>query len=88
VAKGIYEHTFEDASLRSASLVGYRGETLVALWYDADGQRVLRDLLRVETSGAKIARVRYYYFCPEVLQAVGHELGIPVRTQGYCYPRP
>lgn len=60
------------------------GEPIVVLWArDTEGPQTneaVRDVLRIETADGGIARLRWYYFCPEVLLEVGTALGVPVRT--------
>ena len=60
----------------------FNGEPIVVLWGTfEDGQPdAVRDILRLETADGGIARLRWYYFCPEVLTEVGAGLGVPVRT--------
>lgn len=63
----------------------YRGGTLLVFWYDhTDGPRV-RTVLTVETSGDRVARVRNYFFTPEVIAEVCSELGVPYAINGYRY---
>jgi RNA polymerase sigma-70 factor (ECF subfamily) len=37
----------------------------------------------VETADGGIARIRWYYFCPETLTEVADQLGVPHHTHGY-----
>jgi RNA polymerase sigma-70 factor (ECF subfamily) len=46
----------------------------------------VRDVLRFEALEDRIARLRYYYFCPETLAEVTGSLGVPLVTNGYRYP--
>jgi RNA polymerase sigma-70 factor, ECF subfamily len=63
-------------------------EPLVLLWErpaDGPGPEALGDVIRVEVTEGAVARLRWYFFCPEVLTDVAAELRIPVRTHGYHY---
>ncbi|HEY3873183.1 MAG TPA: hypothetical protein VGM10_32810 [Actinocrinis sp.] len=42
-------------------------------------------MIRVCTADGGVARLRLYFFCPEVLTGVAAEFGIPARTHGYHY---
>lgn len=67
----------------------FEGEPIVILWYSpraGEPSRVVRDVLRFETLEDRIARLRYYYFCPETLAEVTGVLGVPLVTNGYRYP--
>jgi RNA polymerase sigma-70 factor, ECF subfamily len=62
------------------------GEPLVLLWEtptDGSGQEAVGDVLRVESDGGEVTRLRWYYFCQETLAEVADRLGLPVRTHGY-----
>lgn len=64
----------------------FDGEPIVLLWEtptDGSTPEAVGDLLRVETEGGGIARVRWYYFCPQTLTEVTGRLGLPVRSHGY-----
>ena len=62
------------------------GEPVVLLWATPTGEAedgapdAVRDVLRVETADGGVSRLRWYYFCPEVLTEVGTLLKVPVRT--------
>ena len=64
------------------------GESVVLLWETPVGTdaTALGDILRLDTVDKSVARVRWYYFCPETLSECGRRLGIDVRTHGYGYP--
>src|SRR5262249_33958434 len=67
----------------------FHGEAIVILWYAprvGEGTRVVRDVMRFESLEDRIARLRYYYFCPETLAEVAGALGVTVVTNGYRYP--
>jgi RNA polymerase sigma-70 factor (ECF subfamily) len=63
----------------------HRGEHIVIAWYaHADGEYV-RAIDRVEFDGDRIARLRNYFFTPDVLAEVCAELGVPFRSNGYMF---
>ncbi len=63
----------------------HRGEPIVLAWYaHADGEYV-RAIDRVELDGDHIARLRNYFFTPDVLAEVCAELGVPFRSNGYLF---
>lgn len=63
----------------------HRGEPIVLAWYaHADGEYV-RAIDRVELDGEHIARLRNYFFTPDVLAEVCAELGVPFRSNGYLF---
>ena len=63
----------------------HRGEPIVLAWYaHADGEFV-RAIDRVELDGDHIARLRNYFFTPDVLAEVCAELGVPFRSNGYMF---
>ena len=67
----------------------FQDEAIVVLWYApraGESTRVVRDVLRFEALEDRIARLRYYYFCPETLAEVTGALGVPLVTNGYRYP--
>lgn len=64
----------------------YLGEPIVVLWYDVDGKRVVRDVLRFVSDRGGMADLRYYYFCPETLAEVCEALKLPLVDNGYRYP--
>ncbi|MFD4376800.1 hypothetical protein, partial [Streptomyces sp. NPDC058486] len=62
------------------------GDPLVLMWAtptDGSGPEAVEDILRAETAGGGIARLRWYYFCPDVLAEVGDRLGVPYRAHGH-----
>ena len=63
----------------------HRGEPIVLAWYaHADGEYV-RAIDRVELEGEHIARVRNYFFTPDVIAEECAELGVPFRSNGYQF---
>ncbi len=67
----------------------YRGGQILLFWYEhVEGPRV-RCVMTLETEGDRIARVRNYFFTPEVIEEVCSELGLPFSANGYRYwPKP
>lgn len=50
-----------------------------------DGTEVLYDLIHLEIEDQLIIKKRDYYFCQDLLQQVGKELGLSVHVNGYIY---
>ena len=48
----------------------------------ADGEAV-RSVNRVDTEDGRIARIRHYFFTPDIIAEVCQELGLPYRINGY-----
>ena len=62
------------------------GEPMLLLFEtprEGSDEAAVADILRVETADGAVARIRWYYFCPETLQEVTTRLGLPCRTHGY-----
>jgi hypothetical protein len=64
----------------------YEDETVVLFFRTRRGREKLEQVLRLEEEDGRIARLRDYGFCPEVVRAVGEALRLPVRTGVYRYP--
>jgi RNA polymerase sigma-70 factor (ECF subfamily) len=82
------EAQFRDGDLGEAPRVElreYRGEPVVVAWYGHVEGPVVRDVVRFEMEGDRIARIRYHFFSPDVLGEVCAELGLPWRSNGYRY---
>ena len=63
----------------------HRGEPIVLAWYaHADGEYV-RAIDRLELDGDRVARVRNYFFTPDVIAEVCAELDVPCRSNGYMF---
>jgi len=63
----------------------HRGEPVVLAWYaHADGDAV-RAIDRVELDGDHIARLRNYFFTPDLLVEVCAELDVPCKINGYKF---
>jgi RNA polymerase sigma-70 factor (ECF subfamily) len=76
----------------------YHDEAILVSWYDDDRGPVVRDVIRIGVgeeapgspaapsgSSERIASVRFYFFCPDVIADVCGELGLPWRSNGYRY---
>jgi RNA polymerase sigma-70 factor (ECF subfamily) len=65
-------------------LRSYRGEPVLLSWYAHHDGEFVRAVTRVELSedGAKLARIRNYYYTPEVIAEVCSELELPQRSNG------
>jgi len=72
-----------DGRRARSQLVFHRGEHVVLLWYGHSEGGAVRCVIRVELQDSRIARLRVYYFSPDLLTEVAGELGMPVRTNGY-----
>ena len=60
-------------------------EPLALLWYLAEDVPVIGDVLRIEAHEGRVARLRYWYFSPEVLEEIAGAVGKPARTNGHRY---
>lgn len=89
IKKGSLGHTVVEEGAPSAERVLFRGEPVVVLWYtvEEDGapKRYVRDVLRFAQDGETLASLRYFYFCPETLAEICHELGLPLKDNGYWF---
>lgn len=65
----------------------YHGTPIVLFWWDHEDGPAVRTFMLVETDGDRVARVRNYFFTPDVIAEVCRELGVPYRTNGYRYWR-
>jgi RNA polymerase sigma-70 factor, ECF subfamily len=72
-----------DGKRARSELVFHRGEHVVLLWYGHTQGEAIRCVIRSELQDEQIARLRIYYFSPDLLTEVAAELGVPVRTNGY-----
>jgi RNA polymerase sigma-70 factor, ECF subfamily len=61
------------------------GEPLVLIWYAMDDEptRKVRNVMRLEASGAQISSLRFYTLCPETLSEIAHLLKVPMQSNGY-----
>ncbi|MFD4158513.1 sigma-70 family RNA polymerase sigma factor [Streptomyces hydrogenans] len=88
IAAGSLHHTLVlESSVRwRAEVRELDGEPLLLMWATpADGSdpEAVEDVLRAEIVDGGITRLRWYYFCPDVLAEVGDRLDVPVRTHGH-----
>ena len=63
----------------------YRGEPMLVSWYDHDDGPAVRDVIRIAGEDDRVAWIKFYFFCPEVIAEICGELGIPWRSNGYRY---
>jgi RNA polymerase sigma-70 factor (ECF subfamily) len=63
----------------------YRDSWILLFWYDHDAGTMVRTVMTVEADGDRIARVRNYFFTPDVITEVCAELGVPYRVNGRRY---
>ena len=63
----------------------YRGEPVLITWWDHEQGPVVRDIVRLDCESDRIASIRFYFFCPDVVAEVCGELGLPWRSNGYRY---
>ncbi|RZS34850.1 RNA polymerase sigma-70 factor (ECF subfamily) [Herbihabitans rhizosphaerae] len=64
------------------------GEPVILMWArpaTASEPEAVEDVLRVDTADGGVARLRWYYFCPETLIEVTDQLGVPCRDHGYRF---
>ncbi|WP_437324500.1 RNA polymerase sigma factor [Sorangium sp. So ce381] len=61
------------------------GELLLLFWFDHDTGAAVRTVWTIETDGDHIARIRNYFFTPDVIAEICRELDVPFRTNGYRY---
>jgi RNA polymerase sigma-70 factor (ECF subfamily) len=80
---GWFDHNFTNPFDGSPSeavweVVDFRGEAIVLVLYGADGERVVGSVMRFEVLEERIARIRVYALCPDVVEEVATELGLPL----------
>ena len=93
IRTGSMNHTFgpDAAELYRASIHWFDGEEVILLWErpkDApDSPEVVADVLRVYCVEGEplIARLHWYFFCPELISEVAGGLGLPFKTSGVSY---
>jgi len=66
----------------------HRGEWLLIHWYAHSDGEAVRAITRVEAGGNRLARVRNYFYTPDVLAEICAELQLPFRSNGYRYWKP
>jgi RNA polymerase sigma-70 factor, ECF subfamily len=90
IRRGSLHHTLvvEDAVRYRAQVQELDREPLLLLWEtlaDGSAPEAVSDVLRVETADGKVARLRWYYFCPETITEVTARLGVAARQHGYRF---
>ncbi len=88
MGRGALRHTLiDETDVRyRAEVADLDGEAMLLLWetpVDGSLPAAVSDVLRVETADEGIARIRWYYFCPETIREVADRLGRPARPHGY-----
>lgn len=63
----------------------HRDEPILLFWYAHEQGEAVRAVARVETDGERLARVRNYFFTPDVIAEVCRELAVPYHANGYRY---
>lgn len=63
----------------------HRGEPILLFWYAHEQGEAVRAVARVETDGDRLARLRNYFFTPDVIAEVCQELELPFHVNGYRY---
>jgi RNA polymerase sigma-70 factor (ECF subfamily) len=63
----------------------HRGELILLFWFEHVDGPAVRALWTVETAGDRVARVRNYFFLPDVIAEICRELAVPFRVNGYRY---
>jgi RNA polymerase sigma-70 factor (ECF subfamily) len=66
----------------------FRDEAIVLFWYAHTDGEAVRTVARIQAADDRIASLRNYFFAPDVVADVCHELGVPFRTNGYRYWHP
>jgi RNA polymerase sigma-70 factor (ECF subfamily) len=89
-AAGSLHHTLvQESDVRyRAQVVDLDDEPIVLLWsrpVDGTEDEAVADVLRVDTADGGVARLRWYFFCPETLREVADRLDVPVRPTGYHF---
>ncbi|HYO93470.1 MAG TPA: hypothetical protein VER33_03115 [Polyangiaceae bacterium] len=69
----------------TAELRAHADGWVVLFWYEHQQGPLVRTLMRVETCNQRIAKVRNYFFAPEVIRQVCAELAVPCAVNGYRY---
>lgn len=72
----------------SCEAAAYRDRWVLLFWFQDVGGPVVRGLMTLEAEGARIRRLRNYFFSPQVIAEVCTELGLPHRLNGYRYWHP
>ena len=63
----------------------YRDGWVLLFWFAHDGGPMVRTVMTVEVEGGRVARLRNYFFTPDVIAEICRELAVPYRINGYRY---
>ena len=63
----------------------YRDGWVLLFWFEHDEGPMVRTVMTVEADGGGIARVRNYFFTPDVIAEICGELAVPYRLNGYRF---
>ena len=75
--RGVLHRTFASHPTKDtfrAELRDYKGEPIVLFWTKDAGREVVSSILKLDERDGAISRLRYYFFCPELLAEVCGEL--------------
>lgn len=89
----LYGHAGEwpgdlDWASQHVERLAFEGEPIAGLFIRFRGADALMAVARFEEVEGRIARLRFYGFCPETMRAVAGALGLPVLTGLYRPPVP
>jgi RNA polymerase sigma-70 factor (ECF subfamily) len=73
----------KDAGPPRVEAVEHRGEWILLHWYPHDDGEAVRAVTRLETQDGRVARLRNYFFDPDLIGEVCGELGVPFHSNGY-----
>jgi RNA polymerase sigma-70 factor (ECF subfamily) len=65
----------------------HRGGWVLLHWYAHHDGEAVRALTRLEVDGDRVARLRNYFYNPELIAEVCGEMGLPVRSNGHRWCR-
>jgi RNA polymerase sigma-70 factor (ECF subfamily) len=63
----------------------HRGGWVLLFWYEHDDGDKVRSVATIDVEGDRVARLRNYFFTPDVIAEICVELGVPYRVNGYRY---
>ena len=88
-AANVVGHTFGEDGLLRAEALQLHGRQVLLLWYEGtvDGKKaeVVGDVWMPAGASGCCTGMRIYYFCPDLLTAIGKQLGVPVQQNPYRY---
>jgi RNA polymerase sigma-70 factor (ECF subfamily) len=61
----------------------YRGSWVLLHWYAHEDGEAVRAFTRLEVDGTGVARLRNYFYTPDLIAEACGELGVPSRQNGY-----